>query len=225
MQLNEIVPWGRSFNEYRLMFNLTDQDLGQSIIGCGDGPASFNAGLTARGGRIVSVDPIYRFSREELERRIQEVYDEIMPQAEKNRDMYVWESIPSLQALGQMRMRAMGEFLLDFEAGKAAGRYVCESLPRLGFRDRQFDLALCSHYLFLYSEHVSLDEHLESIRELCRVATEVRIYPLVTLKGEVSPHLPAIMDALADQGLQRSMQDVEYEFQKGATRMLVVKSQ
>ncbi|MCI5142695.1 MAG: SAM-dependent methyltransferase, partial [Candidatus Electrothrix sp. ATG1] len=40
-QLKEIVPWGRSFQEYVAMFALSEDDLGKRILGCGDGPASF----------------------------------------------------------------------------------------------------------------------------------------------------------------------------------------
>jgi hypothetical protein len=58
--LDHIVPWGRSFDEYRRMFGLTDADLARNIVGCGDGPAAFNAEATARGTRVVSCDPIYR---------------------------------------------------------------------------------------------------------------------------------------------------------------------
>jgi hypothetical protein len=47
--LDLIVPWGRSFDEYRQMFALTEADLGGRLVGCGDGPASFNAEATRRG--------------------------------------------------------------------------------------------------------------------------------------------------------------------------------
>ena len=41
--LDRIVPWGRTFDEYRAMFALSTTDLEGRILGCGDGPASFNA--------------------------------------------------------------------------------------------------------------------------------------------------------------------------------------
>jgi hypothetical protein len=41
--LDEVVPWGRSFDEYVAMFHLTAEDLEKRILGCGDGPAGFNA--------------------------------------------------------------------------------------------------------------------------------------------------------------------------------------
>ncbi len=49
MKLDDVVPFGRSFHEYRLMFGLTEEDLDKRIIGVGDGPASFNAGMNALG--------------------------------------------------------------------------------------------------------------------------------------------------------------------------------
>jgi len=224
VELKNIVPWGRSFEEYREIFSLTDNDLKKSILGCSDGPASFNAELTQRGGKIISVDPIYEFTAEELQSRIAEVYKEVMPQAEKNKEMYTWKNIPSVAALGKVRIAAMNKFIVNFEAGKSAGRYVQESLPKLSFKNNQFDLALCSHYLFLYSEHVSLNQHIQSIKELCRVASEVRIYPLISLNGMVSPHLNEVILALEQIDLKCTKENVKYEFQKGATQMLVVKS-
>ena len=224
MELKNIVPWGRSFDEYQEFFGLTDGDLSKTILGCGDGPASFNAELTSRGGNVISVDPTYQFAAGELQNRIEEVYKEIMPQAEKNKHMYVWESIPSVEALGEIRMSAMNTFIADYEAGKSESRYLPESLPKLSFQDKQFDLALCSHYLFLYSEHVDLEQHIASIKELCRVASEARIYPLLSLDGELSSHLAEVISGLSKVGLVCTKENVKYQFQKGATQMLVVKS-
>jgi len=223
MDLKNIVPWGRCFEEYQKMFSLTDSDLQKSILGCGDGPASFNAELTARGGNIISIDPVYQFDTASLRSRIAEVYDEIMPQMEENKDQYIWDSIPSVPALGKTRTNAMTRFIKGYDEGKQSGRYMNESLPKLSFSDDQFDLALCSHYLFLYSEHVSLNEHIASIKELCRVAREVRIYPLLALNGEVSPHLQQVIRVLGESGLTPSLKNVDYQFQRGATQMLVIK--
>jgi len=224
MDLKNIVPWGRSFEEYQRMFSLTDSDLQKSILGCGDGPASFNAELTARGGNVISIDPVYQFDAASLKSRIEEAYDEVMPQMEANKDQYIWDSIPSVEALGETRMAAMEHFILDYEKGKATGRYRDESLPKLHFGDDQFDLALSSHYLFLYSEHVSLEEHIASIKELCRVALEVRIYPLLALNGAISPHLQKVIHILEESGFIPSLENVDCQFQRGATQMLVIKS-
>ena len=66
VKLSQAVPWGRSMAEYVGMFDLGAQDLGKQILGCADGPASFNAEMTARGCRVVSCDPIYVFTDHEI---------------------------------------------------------------------------------------------------------------------------------------------------------------
>lgn len=206
------------------MFGLSEDDLNKRILGCGDGPASFNAEATERGYHITSCDPVYQFKTEEIRRRIDDVYPDIMAKMKQGADNYIWDSLGSVEQLGNVRMKAMSRFLEDFDAGCGQGRYVSASLPNLPFPDFGFDLALCSHYLFLYSEHVDEMAHLQSMRELCRVAAEVRVFPVVSLDGKTSQHLESVMDSLADEGIDVSLKIVSYRFQKGATEMLVAKS-
>ena len=70
-------------------------------------------------------------------------------------------------------MQAMELFLADYDRGKAEGRYVTAELPLLPFEDCSFDLAVCSHFLFWYSQQLGEAFHHTSIKELCRVAKEV----------------------------------------------------
>src|SRR5215471_7275287 len=56
LTLDRVVPWGRSFDEYCRMFALEEPDLARRILGCGDGPASFNAVATRRGLTVTSCD-------------------------------------------------------------------------------------------------------------------------------------------------------------------------
>ncbi|VAW71469.1 hypothetical protein MNBD_GAMMA12-3798 [hydrothermal vent metagenome] len=225
MDLSKVVPWGRSLNEYVEMFSLSNDDLCKKILGCGDGPASFNAELTARGGNVTSIDPIYSFNPDEIQLRMDEVYPQIMEQVAKNMSDYVWDKINSTDQLGKIRMNAMNTFLLDYEQYQESERYIDASLPQLSFGALEFDLALCSHYLFLYSEHVSQEQHVHSVKELCRISKEVRIYPLLTISSnKESPHLQPVMSSLIEDGFDVSLQAVKYQFQKGATEMLVIKN-
>ena len=219
-RLEEVVPWGRSFEEYRRMFSLSDRDLSERILGCADGPASFNSGLTKRKGKIVSVDPLYRFSREEIRSRIDQVFETVLNETRRNAHEFVWETIPSVEALGRTRREAMDDFLDDYPEGQDEGRYIDASLPELPFREKEFDLALCSHYLFLYSPHLSLDFHLRSIRELCRVAREVRIFPLLELGAVPSRHLDTVRKGLSEERYQVELVTVPYEFQRGGNLMM-----
>lgn len=222
--LSQVVPWGRSFDEYVAMFALTEADLDGRILGCGDGPASFHATLTARGGRIVSVDPLYRFSANEIRERIQQTYAEVMEQTRKNAHEFVWTSIRSVDELGRLRLAAMEEFLSDYPRGLAEKRYVEGELPHLPFPDRSFDLALCSHFLFLYSLHLSEDFHVASLQELCRVAREVRVFPVWELGAVPSRHLQAVTARLTAAGYAVALQTVPYEFQRGGNQMMRIEA-
>jgi hypothetical protein len=54
--LDQVVPWGRSFDEYVRTFALGEAELGLTILGCADGPANFNAEAARR--RIKVTPPI-----------------------------------------------------------------------------------------------------------------------------------------------------------------------
>ena len=222
MRLDEIVPWGRNLAEYTRMFALNADDLRGRLLDCGGGPSSFNAELTGKQGRVVSCDPLYFFSRGDIARRIAEIAPKVMAGALAARGQYLWNEIPSPEALKERRLAAMALFLEDYAAGRAAGRYLNESLPALPFKARAFELALSSHLLFLYSAHLDEDFHLRAIREMCRVAKEARIFPLVDLDGNPSPHLEPVLAALRQQGCGVWVEPVPYEFQRGANRMLRV---
>jgi hypothetical protein len=221
--LSSVVPWGRSFDEYRRMFALTAADLSGHILGCGDGPASFNVEATQRGVRVVSCDPIYRFTTAQIRQRIGETAPEVLDQARRNAHEFVWdESIPDVDALERTRMGAMTSFLEDYEQGLAEGRYINAGVPSLPFADGGFDLALCSHFLFLYSQQFDAAFHVQSMRELCRVGREVRVFPLVALGGRPSPYVGPVREALVADGWQASIERVPYEFQRGGNEMLRV---
>jgi hypothetical protein len=222
--LHNVVPWGRSYDEYLDMFSLSEADLGLRILGCGDGPAGFNAALTRRGGRIVSVDPLYAFDAGQIRRRISETYEIVLGQLSKNRDDFVWSAIQSVEQLGMVRMGAMEAFLDDYEAGRQEGRYIAGELPLLPFDDAEFDLALSSHFLFLYSGHLTLEFHLLAIGEMLRVAREVRVFPLLALDTTVSPHLQFVKNHFADLDCDVQIRRVSYEFQRGGNEMLVLRN-
>lgn len=218
--LEKVVPWGRSFDEYVAMFALSKHDLEKRILGCGDGPASFNATHFRHGGKIISADPLYQFSADEIRCRIEATYQKVIEQTRLNSNEFVWGHIPNVEALGRIRTDAMEEFLSDYPSGVTEKRYVEASLPKLPFSDMEFDISLCSHFLFLYSEQYSADFHMRSIIELCRVARDVRIFPLLELGTMKSRHLDFVIAQLRAEGFIVSINTVSYEFQKGGNQML-----
>lgn len=205
------------------MFALSEQDLMAKVVGVGDGPASFNAECHRDGYPVTSVDPLYQFSADEIAQRIDIAYPQVIEEVTTHRNDFIWKDIANPEVLAELRMQAMQIFLRDYQQPDTKQRYINAALPELPFSDKQFDLALCSHLLFLYSEHLSLDFHLKACQELCRVAQEVRIYPLVTLDNSPSPFIEPIIESVRFLGMEASLLPVSYEFQRGAKQMMLIR--
>jgi hypothetical protein len=120
-------------------------------------------------------------------------------------------------------MAAMQEFLRDYPMGVQEGRYVDAELPSLPFHDGQFDLAVCSHLLFLYSSQLGETFHHAAVLELCRVARDVRVFPLLALGGAPSPFVDGTADVLRTAGYDVSIERVPYEFQRGGNEMMRIR--
>jgi hypothetical protein len=175
-----------------------------------------------RGRRVVSCDPIYRFRGEQIRSRVEATGERMVAAAREHADLFNWDVIKSPEELGRVRMGAMERFLADYDGGKREGRYVCAELPRLPMGDGSFDLAVCSHLLFLYAEQISFEVHLASVIEMARVAREVRIFPLLELGNVPSRHVSPVRQMLRTQGFDCEIRRVPYEFQKGGGEMMVV---
>jgi hypothetical protein len=84
-------------------------------------------------------------------------------------------------------------------------------------------LALCSHLLFTYSHLLTEDDYVAAICEMCRVAREARIFPILDMfDGGRSPHLEGVIRRLSDAGFAAELVGVPYEFQRGGNEMLRV---
>ncbi|MCG9790920.1 hypothetical protein [Flavobacterium algicola] len=221
-ELKNVVPWGRSLNEYKLLFNLDDLDLNKKIISFGDGPASFNSEMHELNKVVISIDPIYKFSKKEIEVQITETKFAVIEQMKLNQDSYNWKHIKNIEELECIRMGAMNKFLVDFELGRNQKRYIDHELPELtSYDDLEFDIGLSSHFLILYSQ-LGLDFHLQAITEMLRVAKEVRIFPILNLSGAKSEVLDDILNHFSKHFLVNIV-SCEYEFQKKGNQMVTIK--
>ncbi len=200
MKLENVVPWGRNLKEYKEMGLFSDNDKNKKILGCGDGPASVNKNLTQMGVDITSIDPIYQFTKEQITQRIDATSSVISEQLRLHSEDFVWKNIKDVDELISLRLHAMEEFLDDYVLGKKEGRYQHQELPKLNFKDKEFDLAWSSHFLFLYSEHFDGQFHIDALTEMLRVAKEVRIFPLLDLNNSLSKHLDLVLQYLEMNG-------------------------
>lgn len=221
-KLDSVVPWGRNMEEYRLMFQLDDRDMSKKIAGFGDGPACFNYEMTERNGNVTSFDLIYQFSKEEIEKRIEEVRITVMQQMRENKAHYVWKHIRNLEELENIRMSAMRRFLSDYEKGKKEGRYVFHELPhRLPYEADYFDIGLSSHFLLMYTL-LGYDFHIASMTEMLRVCKEIRIFPVVDLDANKTDLIGNVISYF-QKDYTVEIVKTEYEFQKGDNKLLIIR--
>ena len=222
VQLDQIVPWGRSRREYELMFDLATADLSEGVLDCGGGPASFTAEIFRDGHRAVAVDPLYEFSASDIRARFDATAEPLLAQVRATQSKWNWSLHRDPEELGNNRRRAMELFLADYERGLSERRYLVGELPSLPFAPASFGLAVCSHLLFLYSDLFTAEFHIQSLRELCRVASGVRVFPLLNLQDEPSPHVGVVRSALESDGWKTEIVKVDYEFQRGGNEMLQI---
>ena len=223
ISLDRVVPLGRSFDEYRLIFALGPEHRTERILGVADGPASFNSEATGQGWSVTSVDPLYRFAAEDIGGRFVATVDDVMDQVRATPDRWVWSYHKNAGELRAHRQAVMDRFLADFASGDGEGRYIAAELPRLPFRTDSFDLALCSHFLFLYSDLFDRDFHVRAISEMLRVAREVRVFPLLDLDQNESPHLRHVLGELESHGCATQRSRVDYELQRGGNEQLIIR--
>ncbi len=216
-----VVPWGRTLNEYVSMFRLSPEDMKKKIAGFGDGPASFNFEMKESGYSVTSFDPIYSFSKLEIAQRIEATRKVVMKQMVENKDNYNWHSIKNLDELEKTRLGAMNKFLNDYEKGKFQGRYVAAELPeRINFEDKAFDIGLSSHFLLMYKE-LGYDFHIAAINEMLRLCRQIRIAPVTDLDGRNTKLTEKVVEYY-NKNYNVNIVETEYDFLKNGNRMLVI---
>lgn len=199
------------------MFDLSDADLDRSILDCCAGAASFTAELTGRGGSALAVDPAYAQGRDEVLAAIGTGTTGTAQLIDAHQDRFVWHWYGSPERRDQLRTAAAGRFAGDYVSRPHA--YVAGALPNLPFQDGAFDLVLCSHLLFTWSDRFGEDWHRQALRELRRVARrEVRVFPLVVQgTGAAVPFLDTLVEEFGAE-----LRTVPFEFQVGANQLLAV---
>lgn len=212
----------RSAAEYRAMFGLTTaEEAAASVLDCCAGGSGFAAETAAR---VIAVDPAYALSQRDLAERVRAALhdgDQIIGAHAKYFD-WSWYGEPARRA--DLRTAAARHFLDDFR--EYPGRYLAAALPNLPFAAGSFDLVLCSHLLFTWSDVLDAEWHGKALAELIRVARyEARVYPLVVQgTGQPVAFLDDLRAGLRAAGYRSRIQRVPYRFQKNADRMLVIEA-
>lgn len=209
---------GFGLSDYQKMFNLEDEQLNMHILDCRGGASAFAAQMHKMGKQVIATDPIYAHDFQTLEALIDKSQADIK-QTLANQQTQEKLKTPQIDAFLNEHKTYAKDFLEDFKVGKQAGRYVAQSLPQLSFKQEAFDLALVCHFLFTYPE-LDVAFHLQAIEELLRVANEVRIFPLVTQSGELSPIVGDVIAAAQIQNFGAELKEVDYHLQAKGNAML-----
>ena len=229
IRLKKVVLWGRSLEEYEAMFNLSNDDLKKRVIGVADGPASANNELQHRAPHYQSVDPIYAETPDTLRGMFEDSFDEVFGLVEQSLadNAMDWREDKSSDEIKAERRYIFDQFLADYSQRRGSSAYVAGGLPNLPFEDRQFDLALSSYLLFAYSGILSTEFHCNAVREMRRIADEVRLFPLTNADEEYSEHLQPVMDEALADGWTAERVPVSYKlvFSNDKTEMLLLKRQ
>lgn len=221
VKTEECLLWGHSLREYQQMFDLSPHDLDKKTLDCASGFASFNAEMHASGKHAVSCDKAYNLPVEQLRLHVEQGLENMLTKVNHHQDQFLWQHHLNLEIFMNNSRQTLNKFMKDFPMGKREGRYEAASLPDLPFADNEFNLALCAYFLFSSHEN-NLDFHTASIMEMCRVAKEARIFPLLDSSGEPSAIVAPVILMLQQHNYGIEIKQVAYEFQRGGNAMLRV---
>lgn len=221
-ELDRVVFIGRTFEEYTHMFDLQLSELdGKRILDCPSGACSFTAHGRKQGLDVTASDIAYDHKLDDLEAKGLKDIEHAMETLEQAKSNYVWDYYVDVPGLRQHREQALRDCVRDMK--EFPDRYVAAVLPELPFDDEQVHLVLSAHFLFMYSDRLDYDFHIQTVRELLRVASEeVRIFPLTDLTGSRYAHLDRLIHELEAEGLQVTEVNVPYEFMKNGNSLLKI---
>lgn len=214
--------YGRTFEEYCRLFDLTVEDLlDRRVLDCPGGPGSFTAVAATLATDAVAVDPVYGPSVEDLSERCTATIDEIVAQLREKTDQFDWSFYGDVDTRERYARGAASRFLADYR--HRPDRYVDTALPSLPFENDSFDLVCSANLLFLYDDRFDGAFHEAGALELARVAgAELRLAGLQSLDAERSRFVEPVIETLQAVGCTVDRREVSYRFQPGPTEVLVV---
>lgn len=221
--MRETVLWGHHLDDYRRMFALSDVDERSRLLEYGCGITAVNAECHTLHHMITSCDPLFSLPKDELQVLVDTLFNEAVYHVQATAAQYDCRDYGSLDALIDNRRKGVGECLADYQKGQKEKRYLPVDLDAiLPFDNFTFDLALSSYFLFSSMANAGADFHLWHIRELARVAKEVRIFPLISVDGRLAPEIGPVLIGLQQGNYGVEIRDVDYQLQSGAHAMLRV---
>lgn len=221
----KLVLWGHHVDEYCEMFDLSVQEMKSSWLEYGCGPTAVNVELSQTGQKIISIDPLFDLGKEALESKVATIFSQMVKRVYQAQESFDFSRYGSAQSLVKTREIGIANFLADYQQGKKEKCYQGVRKEHLNFADFSFEFALSSHYFFVRELNLDADMHLQQIKELARVAKEVRIFPLIDRHGQPSSLLGPVLLGLQQANFGTEIREVAYHLQTSGNAMLRVWAQ
>jgi hypothetical protein len=209
--------WIYNLADYRQIFGFIDTELPKKVLDYPAGISSVNAELYAQGKRIVSCDPAYHFSTQQMQQHAQQILQHNIQHLQQHQNI-----LSNNQAIDEIiqRWRHSTEvFLADYATGKQQGRYRIIELPPAPEPDGAFELLFCTDLLFNSSVR-ALYSPQNLINALIGLATDVRIFPLSDEKNVIAGELGPILLAFQQQNFGVEIRAVNSSQRRDANAML-----
>lgn len=220
--LDQVALVGRTYNEYKRMFDVTKESLeGKKVLDVAAGVSSFCAIGNAVGLNITAIDPAYYFMADEIEIKAEEDLDTVLNKLAFNKSHYNWDFYHDIEGVRISRFKACQTFLKDYQSNPSS--YIPGEVSKLPFEDNEFDTTLVSHLMFLYDHLFTEEEQIATFRELIRVTrNEIIIFPTKNLSGQNSKWVDLIIKNTEFLEHTFRLEKAQFEFQKGNSLRLRV---
>ncbi len=212
LQLDRVVFFGRTFEEYLKMFALTLADIeGRSVLDCPSGPGWLCRGGQKKGTECHRIRPdvspiasgLRRIAMGDIESTKEKIAnDPNFPKA-------------NLETYHHEKRKAWSSSFQDYSEGVKQGRYVPASLPSLPFADGQFDLVLSGTPPFCYASQKMVafgpghpwiwsSTAMPSKNCFAFAKPNLRLYPIAAMNSstEWNPIARTLAREFADQGFR-----------------------
>lgn len=214
-----LSSWIYGKEDYQQMFALTEDDLNKRILDYPGNLSTFNAQMYHDGFSVVSGDVAYDSQPDDIQPYIDEVFKLHVGDLKSLTNRLKDPSESNFNAIVDTWTVRKEMFEKDYSAGYQQQRYRSMQLPTLPFPDHHFELLLCSDLVF-HTKLLESNSVTDCVSELCRVAEEVRIFPLLNQAGEISAALGPVMLYLQQKNFGVEVRQVAFEKIKGGNAML-----
>jgi hypothetical protein len=212
----------RSLDDYRHMFAFDEDALAQcDFLDCASGASAFGAELRARGGQVLSADPLYGAGLATVRERALHNLNNCEQWLGTHTDVIDWDHLGSPAAYRHNGLRSLASFSADFSAHP--DQYLAASLPSIPLGDDTVDVALCANFLFAYADTFNVDCHIAAITELARIArSEVLNHPISARDGRnLDDFTDAVYRGVSAAGLHTQTFIAPGTWLRGASTMRV----